>query len=333
MALSSSWDDWNEWEGKVNAVTTTDLTRVYKSRDSNPDVVALDGVSIDIEEGEVHGLLGPNGAGKTTLVKVLSTVLLPTAGSASVLGHDVVRETSAVRPLIGIVLGGDRGLYWRLTGRENLEYWAALYNVPASTAKRRVSELLDVVGLGDRADYMVEGYSRGMRQRLHLARGLVGDARVLFLDEPTAGMDPIASRQFRELIDSLRSEGRTVLLTTHDMAEAEAVCDRVTLIDRGNVIAVETPRSLGRLVARYERIDLDGGDDGLSETLGAVSGVASVSLHPDGGSRVELESDAAARRVLEVLVNAGVTSITTSRPTLEEVYLRVIGDRNSEDAT
>ncbi len=312
----------------MNAVATNDLRRVYKSRDSNPDVVALDGVSMDIEEGEVHGLLGPNGAGKTTLVKVLSTVLLPTAGSASVLGHDVVRETSAVRPLIGIVLGGDRGLYWRLTGRENLEYWAALYNVPASTAKRRVSELLDMVGLGDRADYLVEGYSRGMRQRLHLARGLVGDARVLFLDEPTAGMDPIASRQFRELIDSLRSEGRTILLTTHNMAEAEAVCDRVTLIDRGNVIAVETPRSLGKLVARYERIDFDG--DGLSETLGAVSGVASVSPLPDGGYRVELESDAAARRVLEVLVNAGVTSITTSRPTLEEVYIRVIGDRSPE---
>ena len=285
-----------------------------------------------IQEGEVHGLLGPNGAGKTTLVKLLSTVLLPTSGSASILGHDVVRETKAVRRLIGVVLGGDRGLYWRLTGRENLEYWAALYNVPAPTARTRVSELLETVGLADRADYLVEGYSRGMKQRLHLARGLVADARVLFLDEPTTGMDPIASREFRSLVENLRSEGRTVLLTTHDMAEAESVCDRVTLIDRGKVLAVETPRSLGRLVARYERIDFKGCGDGLLDALRAVPGVASVGPMPDGGYRVELESDAASHRVLEFLVGAGVTSITTSRPSLEEVYLRVIGNRGSEDA-
>ncbi len=313
----------------MNAIGTVNLKRVYRSRDGNPDVVALDGVSMDIDEGEIHGLLGPNGAGKTTLVKVLSTVLLPTSGSASVLGHDVVRETKEIRRIIGVVLGGDRGLYWRLTGRQNLEYWAALYNVPASTARRRVSDLLDSVGLSDRADHLVEGYSRGMKQRLHLARGLVADPRVIFLDEPTAGMDPIASREFRRLVETLRSEGRTVLLTTHDMAEAEAVCDRVTLIDRGRVLAVETPRSLGILVARYERIDFEGGPDGLPDRLNAVPGVASVGRQPDGGFRVELDSDAAAQHVLKLLVDAGVTSITTSRPSLEEVYIRVIGDRDS----
>ena len=221
---------------------------------------------------------------------MLSTVLLPTSGSASILGHDVVRETKAVRPLIGIVLGGDRGLYWRLSGRQNLEYWAALYNVPAGTAKKPIPKLLDMVGLSDRADYLVEGYSRGMRQRIHLARGLVGDARVLFLDEPTAGMDPLASRDFRNMVGNLRSEGRTILLTTHDMAEAEAVCDRVTLIDKGIVIAVETPRSLSRLIAGNERIDFQGGTEGLTDTLRVLPGVASVNPLPDGGSRVELEA-------------------------------------------
>ena len=316
----------------MNAVTTTDLRRVYKSRDGNPDVVALDAVSMDIREGEVHGLLGPNGAGKTTLVKVLSTVLLPTSGSASILGHDVVRQTKAVRPLIGIVLGGDRGLYWRLSGRQNLEYWAALYNVPAGTAKKRIPKLLEMVGLTDRADYLVEGYSRGMRQRIHLARGLVGDARVLFLDEPTAGMDPLASRDFRNLVGNLRSEGRTILLTTHDMAEAEAVCDRVTLIDKGKVIAVETPRSLSRLIAGNERIDFEGGTEGLTDTLRALPGVASVNPLPDGGHRVELEGDDAAQGVLKVLVDHGVTTISTSRPSLEEVYVRVIGDRTAGPA-
>ena len=287
---------------------------------------------MDIEEGEVHGLLGPNGAGKTTLVKVLSTVLLPTSGSASILGHDVVRETKAVRPLIGIVLGGDRGLYWRLSGRQNLEYWAALYNVPAGTAKKRFPKLLEMVGLSDRADYLVEGYSRGMRQRIHLARGLVGDARVLFLDEPTAGMDPLASRDFRNMVGNLRSEGRTILLTTHDMAEAEAVCDRVTLIDKGIVIAVETPRSLSRLIAGNERIDFQGGTEGLTDTLRVLPGVASVNPLPDGGSRVELEGEAAAQGVLKVLVDDGVTTISTSGPSLEEIYIRVIGDQAARGA-
>ncbi len=175
------------------AVQTENLRRLYKGQNKRPSVTALDDVNLSIDEGEVQGLLGPNGAGKTTLVKVLSTVLLPTAGS----GHDVVRETKTVRQLIGIVFGGDRGLYARLTGRQNLEYWAALYRVPTSTGKRRVSELLDRVGMADRADDLVETYSRGMKQRLHLARGLVADAKVLFLDEPTTGLDPVAAREFR----------------------------------------------------------------------------------------------------------------------------------------
>ena len=154
---------------------------------------------------------------------------------------------------------------------------------------------------------------------------------MIFLDEPTAGMDPEASREFRHLVENLRSEGRTVLLTTHDMAEAEAVCDRVTLIDKGKVLAVETPRSLSRLVARNERIDFDGGTEELLDTLRAIPGVASVNRVPDGGYRVELDNDAAARDVLRVLVDAGVTTISTSRPSLEEFYLRVIGDRDSGD--
>lgn len=309
------------------SVATKDLTRVYKIRGANPDVLALDHVSMNVEEGEIHGLLGPNGAGKTTLVKVLSTVLLPTSGTASVLDFDVVRDTNRVRQMIGVVLGGDRGVYWRLTGRENLEYWSALYKVPARTAKRRVTELLGIVGLADRADHLVEGYSRGMKQRLHLARGLVGDPQVLFLDEPTSGMDPVAALEFRRLVTDLRAQGKTILLTTHDMAEAEAVCDRVTLIDRGKILAVETPNSLGRMVAQFERIDFQGGTDNLLQILASVPGVASAKLMPDGRHRVELESESASRQVLEVLVSAGVSAINTSRPSLEEVYLHVIGNR------
>jgi ABC-2 type transport system ATP-binding protein len=307
------------------AVETTNLSRLYKSRDKNADVLALDSVSLEIEQGEVRGLLGPNGAGKTTLVKVLSTVLLPTSGTASVLGHDVLRETASVRRLIGIVFGGDRGLYWRLTGRQNLEYWAALYKVEARSAKRRVQELLERVGLAERADYLVETYSRGMKQRLHLARGLVADAQVLFLDEPTVGLDPIAARDFRDLVEQLRTEGRTILLTTHDMAEAEALCDRVALINHGAIVAVETPRSLSRLLAEHERIDFEGGTDELLAQLRGLSGVASVTVTSDGQNRVQLSNEKEIRDVLEFLVRSGITSLRTSRPSLEEVYVHVMG--------
>src|SRR6266536_4839246 len=178
------------------AVDIADLVREFTVR-KKPAIRALDGVSLSVPRGEVHGLLGPNGAGKTTLVKILSTVLLPTSGRAAICGHDVVEQSRAVRPLIGIVFGGERGLYTRLTARQNLEYWGALYRLPASEVKGRADSLLERVGLTERADQRVEEFSRGMKQRLHLARGLIGDAKVLFLDEPTTGMDPLAAREFR----------------------------------------------------------------------------------------------------------------------------------------
>ena len=292
-------------------------------------VTALDSVSLTIPIGEVHGLLGPNGAGKTTLVKILSTVLLPTGGSARVLGHDVVEEAAAVRPQIGIVFGGERGLYWRLTGRQNLEYWGALYKLSRSEIKRRSAQLIERVGLSERADERVETYSRGMKQRLHLARGLIGDAKVLFLDEPTTGMDPLAAREFRALIAELRGEGRTILLATHDMAEAEALCDRVTLIDRGVILATESPRTLGRVISRFQRIDVEGVDDGLLARIAALPGVSSVAP-ADVGVRIEVAEEGVTADVLKLLVDEGVTSVRTSLPSLEEVYVQLIGDRGLE---
>ena len=309
------------------AVEVERLTRVYKGRHGSSDVRALDGIDLAIEQGAVHGLLGPNGAGKTTLVKILSTVLLPTSGTARILGHDVAKETDRVRRLIGVVFGGDRGLYSGLTGRQNLLYWAALYGVPELRARRRAAELLERVGLDARANARVETYSRGMKQRLHLARGLIADARVLFLDEPTTGMDPIASRDFRALVAGLRSEGRTILLTTHDMAEAESVCDRVSLIDHGRLLAVESPRMLATWLARYERIDVEGAPEPLLEQIRSLPGIGGVSPSPNGGARIDITSDGTASRVLEMLVKAGVTSIRTSIPSLEEVYVQLIGDR------
>jgi ABC-2 type transport system ATP-binding protein len=309
------------------AIETESLTRTYGTN-KRDQIVALKGVTLTVQEGEVRGLLGPNGAGKTTLVKLLSTVLLPTTGWARVLGHDVVRETAAVRPLIGIVFGGDKGLYNKLSGRQNLEYWAALYEVPPQAARTRIDRLIERTGLGERAEHLVETYSRGMKQRLHLARGLVANARVLFLDEPTIGMDPVAARDFRQLVRELRDEGRTILLTTHDMAEAEALCDRVALIDRGRLLAVETPAQLSQYVAKFERIDFQGGHATLLEQLRRERGVASIIPGAQGdGHRIELSDENAQRHILSLLVEAGITSIRTSRPGLEEVYMHLLGDR------
>jgi ABC-2 type transport system ATP-binding protein len=310
----------------VEAVDVQGIRRVFTPRKREP-VTALDGVSLTIPVGEVHGLLGPNGAGKTTLVKILSTVLLPSSGRALVWGHDVVTETKSVRPLIGIVFGGERGLYTRLSARKNLEYWGALYRLSGAEIKSRSTALLERVGLTERADQRVEEFSRGMKQRLHLARGLMGDARVLFLDEPTTGMDPLAAREFRTLIGELKGEGRTILLTTHDMVEAETVCDRVTLIDRGRILATETPRSLGSLISRFQRIDVE---DAPADVLAAVevtTGVSSVSTSAEGTTRIEVTEEGATQTVLKLLVDAGVTSVKTSLPSLEEVYVQMIGER------
>jgi ABC-2 type transport system ATP-binding protein len=310
----------------VQAVDVQEIRRVFTPR-KREAVTALDGVSLSIPVGEVHGLLGPNGAGKTTLVKILSTVLLPTGGRAFVSGHDVVAETKAVRPLIGIVFGGERGLYTRLSARQNLEYWGALYRLSGSQIKARSAVLLERVGLTERADQRVEEFSRGMKQRLHLARGLMGDARVLFLDEPTTGMDPLAAREFRTLIGELKGEGRTILLTTHDMVEAETVCDRVTLIDRGRILATETPRTLGSLISRFQRIDVEGASEALLVEIELVAGVSAVAVQPDGSARIEVMEDGATTVVLKRLVDAGVTSVKTSLPSLEEVYVQMIGER------
>lgn len=311
------------------SVVVDGLTRTFQAgkgwRPRGAKTVALAGLSLSIEQGEVHGLLGPNGAGKTTLCKILSTVLLPTEGCATVAGYDVVRQAAAVRGVIGIVFGGERGLYSRLTGRQNLSYWSALYKVPDVVAKRRVTELLNRVGITDRADALVETYSRGMKQRLHLARGLLADPRVMLFDEPTIGMDPVAARDFRVLIDELRAEGRTILLTTHDMAEAEAVCDRVTLIDHGSVLATETPRALAEIAARSRWIEAEG----VTVDLLGMPGVIEV-VERGATLRVRTDGETSARAMLNFLLDNGVTTVRAVPPTLTDVYLDIIGSRGMQ---
>jgi ABC-2 type transport system ATP-binding protein len=207
---------------------------------------ALDGISFDVQEGELIGLLGPNGAGKTTLVKCLTTLLIPNEGSASVLGHDVVHEPQAVRSLIGWMNGGERTLYWKLSSLDNLRYFGALYGLPGKETDRRIKELLDIMGLWDRRHETLEKFSTGLRQKISIARALLHDPRVLFLDEPTLGLDPTFSRFIRNFLKEKinRDGGKTILLTTHNMHEAEELCDRIFLINNGRIVAQGKPSDL-----------------------------------------------------------------------------------------
>lgn len=316
---------------KSPCVEVRGLTREFSrrrlfDRRSTEVTVALGGVDLDVEYGEVHGLLGPNGAGKTTLCKILATILLPTSGDVRVCGFDVVGEAREVRKRIGIVLGGDRGLYGRLTVRQNLRHWGALYGLHGAALTSRVDDLIERFGLASRQNERVEGYSRGMKQRVHLARGLVADPALLLLDEPTDGMDPVAAREFRRMVAQLRLDGKTILITTHNMAEAEQVCDRVSFIDNGRLLATDLS-VLGSLVSRYERIDALAVPESTRAKVAVLAGVDKVEDLADGYVRFHATGGDAAVEVLRALVDSGVTKLRSTEPSLEEVYLHLMGDQ------
>ncbi|CAM3772090.1 ABC transporter ATP-binding protein [Mesobacillus zeae] len=219
------------------------LFKEYKTKNGEKKV-ALNGVSFDVHEGEVFGLLGPNGAGKTTTIKILSTLLLPTRGSASVLGIDVIRNGEQVRSQINFVYGGEKGVYGRLTAFEYLSYFCVLYRIPRKQQKLLIDELITMVGLEHAEGQQIYTYSKGMIQRLHIARSLINDPKVIFLDEPTIGLDPVGSKMLRELIKSLSKKGITFILTTHYMSEADELCDRIVFLKNGSMSSIGTPKQI-----------------------------------------------------------------------------------------
>ena len=231
--------------------------RITRQADRRERFVAVNGIDLRVERGEIFGVLGPNGAGKTTTLRMLSTLLEPTGGELTVLGIDVRRRPREVRARLGAMLSGERSLYWKLTARENLEYFAALYHVPPSEQRARIDAALVAVKLMDRADDYVERYSTGMRQRLALARALLPDPPLVILDEPTVGLDPQSARDLRDRVRELKRQGRTVLLTTHYMEEADQLCDRIAIIDHGEIVALDTPAALKRRIRAEEVVSLE----------------------------------------------------------------------------
>jgi ABC-2 type transport system ATP-binding protein len=311
------------------AIAVRDLTREYGGKAGKNGVTALSGVSFEAPAGIVFGLLGPNGAGKTTLTRILATLLTPTSGTASVLGMDVVRDVRALRRRVSVVFGGDQGLYDRLSGRDNLRYFATLYAVPPRAAATRIAELLDVVGLTGAADRRVETYSRGMRQRLHLARGLLHRPEVLLLDEPTIGIDPLGAREIRALVQALRERGLTILLTTHYMLEADELCDDIAIIDHGRLVARGRPEELKAQadLDQVVEVTLPRLPDELIGRLGRVDAVHSLD-HETADTHellvVRVRAGASLGELLGVLSGAAVDRVTMRSPSLEDAYVALL---------
>jgi ABC-2 type transport system ATP-binding protein len=320
------------------AIDVRGLRRVYKAKPE--PVVALDGVDLRVEPGEFFGLLGPNGAGKTTLIKILTTLLLPSEGTAKVFGFDVSRQTREIRRIMNMVAGGEQSGYGILEVREQLWMFSQFYGLPSRDGWKRVDELIDAVGLQDQRRQKVGTLSTGQRQKMNFARGLLNDPWIFFLDEPTLGLDVGAARSVRELVVEWKAAvpGRTVLLTTHYMAEADELCERIAIVDHGRILAIGTPDELKKRVQRESifRLELDRldfGDGPLNRLPGVVS--ATIAADDSDGARerqtaavnLVLEDDAALGPVVTAITSRGsaILGLRKSEPTLEDVFVELVG--------
>lgn len=325
-----------------NAIEVEHLRRVYKTttgviRRKVKEVVAVEDISFDVRPGELFGLLGPNGAGKTTTVKMLTTLLIPTSGKATILGFNVVKQAAALRTRIGFIFGGERGLYWRLSAMDNLRYFATLYQVEPEVVKKRIPYLLELVGLADRAQEKVEGYSRGMKQRLHIARTLIHNPELVFLDEPTIGLDPVGARDLRQIVRNLQAENKTILLTTHYMFEADALCQRIAVVNHGKLVALDTPEALKTTVQDLSVIELEvfGVQDDTVEHLRALPFVRTVSVEDRDQKQALLvhspRGSEAVPDLMSYLNGTKVGKVVVREPTLEDAYVRLVEGKPEQE--
>lgn len=320
------------------AIKATDLWRIYKIRGGKKTepkaLTALQQVNLEVHPGELFGLLGPNGAGKTTLIKILTTLLAPSKGQATVAGFDVVRQAKQVRQRINMVSGGESSGYGLLTVRENLWMFAQFYGISTPVANQRIKELLDIVGLADRMNSKSSDLSTGLRQKMNIVRGFLTDPDVLFLDEPTLGLDVGASREVRQFIRTWvdKDPTRSLLLTTHYMVEADELCDRVAIINKGRVLACDTPANLKKALQQdaIYRIQVNTLNAVAPETFAALPGVRKLT-HSARDGLDSLEMILAADDVLADIVstmtgaNIHLLNLQKREPTLEDVFVELVG--------
>ena len=312
---------------KDAAILLRGLTKRFDS------LTAVNSVDLEIKKGELFGLLGPNGAGKSTLIKMLTTMLIPTEGEASVWGHNVAKERNAVRASIGVVFQ-DMSIDTMLTGRENLDFHGRMYGMSGSLRKKRIEEVLSLVDLTDKADIKMEDYSGGMQRRLEIARGLMHHPNVLFLDEPTLGLDAQTRRYIWQYVRNMNEkEGVTIVLTTHYMEEADYLCDRIAIIDNGKIVALDAPQNLKDMIGADTIIlESQGDGDRLLKSLKSFDWVRSTA---SSNGTMELMVDHAQARVPEVMAeayknNVIIKSVGLHEPTLEDVFLKFTGKKMRE---
>jgi len=327
-------------DAKMSRLDLVSLLRQHRGR-VPPHITALNGVNITVNTGEIFGLLGPNGAGKTTLIKIMSTLLLPDSGSITVNGVDVLRNPRHALRQLQSVLAQATGFEVRLSGRRNLEFYAALYGIPRDVARNRIDELLAFTGLTDRADLVFQKYSTGMARRLLVARALLSNASILVFDEPTSSLDPVSALEFRHLMrDELAiREHKTVFLATHNLQEAQQICDRVSLIKTGKIILTDTPARIRRLVSDKIAISMilsstrpvHAAD--FSTELGKINGVISAKVETrefESGLEVDASKDLDYSRLFLLIEKSGfrVVTLEASEPTLEDAFLTIVkGDK------
>lgn len=306
------------------AIETTELVKRYG------ELTALGGVTLKVAEGEFFGLLGPNGAGKTTLIRILTTLLKPTSGSARVMGHDAVRESATVRGLIGVVpqaMTSDLDL----TGYETMDIYARFYGMRRKERRERIDGLLEMVGLRDRAGDLVATYSGGMRRRLEIARGLVHKPSLLILDEPTIGLDPQSRHVVWELLERfMKADRLTILLTTHYMEEAESLCDRVAIIDYGKIVALDTVPGLKKQIPRKDTIELAASGVDLDRAAEWARGLAGVTGATRGEEALVVSSEHGAEAIPALVdglksMGAHVRRVVLKELTLEDVFIHYTG--------
>lgn len=314
----------------MDAITCKDLGRLFKSK--GRAVEALKEVTISVKKGELFGLLGPNGAGKTTLIKILTTLLLPTSGSAYVHGYDVTKDEKKIRPIINMVSGGEYSGYGLLTVEENLWMFSQFYGIPGKEAHERINKLMDRLGIAHMAKRKVRTLSTGERQRVNIIRAFMTNPSVVFLDEPTLGLDVETARLIRKFIKEWieNDPGRTVLLTTHYMMEADELCDRIAIIDEGEIVALDTPVALKSMVKKEISLKIEVCPQIKVEWLNSVKGVIGVRSKEMGGNlglRVIVADEAAVGDVLAGINQRGgrIHYLYKEEPTLEDVFLKLTG--------
>jgi ABC-2 type transport system ATP-binding protein len=293
--------------------------------------VAVDNISFDVKKGEIFGLLGPNGAGKSTTMRMLSTLSRPTSGTATINGYDIVKEDTKVRQTIGLV-SEKMIMYSRLTAKENLWFFGTLFNIPKDVLSKRIDELLDLVQLTKFKDTQVGTFSTGMRQRINVVRALLNMPKVLFLDEPTLGLDPQSSVEIREFIKKLnREKGTTIIVTTHMMVDADLMCDRIAIVDHGKIVSLDTSTNLKKMVAGADttivKLEVTNLSSQLTEKIRALNCTDSLTQESPTSLRLIVHGDDAFNSIIDTVRanNGKISSMENVQPTLEDVFLHITG--------